>query len=182
MSTVQTASKDKVRETPEPEKAKKPEAKADPPPAATAAVPKLEGFPPSTAQALHPVHPTAIENLSSLSEEGLSARLAEAQALVAEVEREIELRRAKKASDFLASIREQARALGLDPQAIAAALGKKAGTRTRSSGDARATVAPKYRNPETSQTWAGRGVRPKWIELDPATGKPLAKFLIPASS
>jgi DNA-binding protein H-NS len=175
MSTVQTAAKDKARENPEPEKGKKPEAKADHAPAAA----KPEAPAPPPAQALHP---TTIENLSSLSEEGLSARLAEAQALVAEVEREIEQRRAKKAAEFLASIREQARALGLDPLAIAAALGKKAGTRTRSSGDARATVAPKYRNPETSQTWAGRGVRPKWIELDPATGKPLAKFLIPASS
>lgn len=25
-------------------------------------------------------------------------------------------------------------------------------------------VAPKYRNPETGQTWSGRGKAPKWIE------------------
>jgi DNA-binding protein H-NS len=69
--------------------------------------------------------------------------------------------------------------------ALAAALGggKKGGARARSSGDARSTVLPKYRNPaDPSQTWAGRGARPKWIELDPSTSKPLAKFLIPTSS
>lgn len=28
---------------------------------------------------------------------------------------------------------------------------------------ARATVAPKYRNPETGETWTGRGKPPRWI-------------------
>lgn len=36
-----------------------------------------------------------------------------------------------------------------------------------------ATVKPKYRNPETGDTWTGRGKPPKWIE-----GKNKADFLI----
>lgn len=28
----------------------------------------------------------------------------------------------------------------------------------------RATVAPKYRNPQTGETWTGRGRAPKWLE------------------
>lgn len=28
----------------------------------------------------------------------------------------------------------------------------------------RQTVAPKYRNPETGDTWTGRGKAPKWID------------------
>src|ERR1019366_2399888 len=188
MSTVQTAAKDKGREVTEPKKGgggasdPKPEPTA---PVAAAPGPKPEFSPPSTSSAVHPVHEPTIESLAALSDEALSIRFAEAQAEVTEIQREIEQRRAKKATEFLASIRDQARALGIDPVALAAALGggKKGGARTRSSGDARSAVAKKYRNPENaSQTWAGRGATPKWIELDPATKKPLAKFLIPASS
>jgi DNA-binding protein H-NS len=187
MSTVQTATKDKARESHEPEKGKKTETKAEP---------SL----PSTAQALHPAQPSAVENLAALTDEGLSTRLAEAHALVAEVEREMDQRRAKKQAEILASldtqldaIRTQALAAGLDPVTVSAALakfasGKRSSTRARSSRDARSAVAKKYRNPENpSQTWAGRGAVPKWIELEPAKpgekrGKPLAKFLIPTSS
>ncbi len=44
---------------------------------------------------------------------------------------------------------------------------KVKGTRTKT------TLAPKYRNPETGETWSGRGKAPKWI--DP---KNKEKFLI----
>lgn len=30
----------------------------------------------------------------------------------------------------------------------------------------RAPLAPKYRNPETGETWSGRGKAPKWIDPD----------------
>ncbi|MDR2326336.1 MAG: H-NS histone family protein [Acidovorax sp.] len=33
-----------------------------------------------------------------------------------------------------------------------------------SRGSQGGKVAPKYRNPETGQTWTGRGKAPKWIE------------------
>ena len=41
-------------------------------------------------------------------------------------------------------------------------------------------VAAKYRNPETGNTWTGRGIRPKWIEAALAAGKSLDDLLIPA--
>ena len=38
---------------------------------------------------------------------------------------------------------------------------------------------PKYRDPaDPARTWSGRGNTPPWIEVDPATGKPLPKFRI----
>ena len=40
-------------------------------------------------------------------------------------------------------------------------------------GKAATTVRPKFRNPETGETWTGRGKAPKWIE-----GKNRAEFLI----
>ena len=124
-----------------------------------------------------PSHAAPGLDLAGLSDEQLSGLITSAQSA-------LEGRRAKKQSDFLASIREQALALGLDPVAIAAALAKRgSGNRPRSggagAGDKRAAVKPKYRNPANpSQTWAGRGAKPAWIELGPDK-KPLAKFSIP---
>lgn len=43
----------------------------------------------------------------------------------------------------------------------------------KKSGPLRAPLAPKYRNPETGETWSGRGKAPRWI--DPANKE---KFLI----
>lgn len=43
----------------------------------------------------------------------------------------------------------------------------------------RKPVAPKYRNPaESSQTWTGRGRRPKWLEEALSSGGTLEDFLI----
>jgi DNA-binding protein H-NS len=42
--------------------------------------------------------------------------------------------------------------------------GRKAPRKAAKSGDGRAKVAPKYRNPDDeSMTWTGRGRKPKWV-------------------
>ena len=44
---------------------------------------------------------------------------------------------------------------------------------------ARGPVAPKYRNPEnTSETWAGRGLKPRWLAEAIKAGKKLEHFSI----
>jgi DNA-binding protein H-NS len=46
-------------------------------------------------------------------------------------------------------------------------------------GGARGTVAPKYRNPENhSETWAGRGLKPRWLSAALKSGKSQEDFLI----
>jgi DNA-binding protein H-NS len=40
----------------------------------------------------------------------------------------------------------------------------------------RKKAPPKYRNPDTGETWSGRGVAPRWL-----VGKDRGVFLIPAS-
>src|SRR6202049_3041508 len=55
------------------------------------------------------------------------------------------------------------------------------GARSRSAfvRGARGAVAPKYRNPENpSETWAGRGLKPRWLTAAIKTGKKLEDFLI----
>ena len=43
----------------------------------------------------------------------------------------------------------------------------------------RGKVAPKYRNPENpGETWAGRGLRPRWLAAALKSGKKLDDFVI----
>jgi DNA-binding protein H-NS len=50
-------------------------------------------------------------------------------------------------------------------------------------GGARGKVAPKYRNPDNpSETWAGRGLKPKWLVAAMKGGKNLEHFAISASA
>ncbi len=43
----------------------------------------------------------------------------------------------------------------------------------------RGKVAPKYRNPENpSETWAGRGLKPRWLTAALKSGKKLDDFVI----
>jgi DNA-binding protein H-NS len=39
-------------------------------------------------------------------------------------------------------------------------------------------VAPKYADPKSGQTWAGRGARPKWLAAALKGGQKLEEFLI----
>ena len=44
---------------------------------------------------------------------------------------------------------------------------------------ARGSVAPKYRNPQNpNETWAGRGLKPRWMSAAIKTGKKMDDFLI----
>jgi DNA-binding protein H-NS len=46
-------------------------------------------------------------------------------------------------------------------------------------GGPRGAVAPKYRNPENpSETWAGRGLKPRWLAAALKSGKKLEDFSI----
>jgi DNA-binding protein H-NS len=46
-------------------------------------------------------------------------------------------------------------------------------------GGARGSVAPKYRNPDNpSETWAGRGLKPRWLAAAIKEGKKIEDFAI----
>jgi len=52
--------------------------------------------------------------------------------------------------------------------------GRKKATRKKAAKKTTRKVPPKYRNPENpTETWAGRGRRPKWVEAALASGKSL---------
>lgn len=61
----------------------------------------------------------------------------------------------------------------LDRLAVGGARGK------RGRGGMRGAVAPKYRNPDNpAETWAGRGLRPRWLAAALKAGKKLEDFSI----
>src|SRR6202040_3405953 len=70
---------------------------------------------------------------------------------------------------------EQRRALESELSKLGRFEGRKSSSKiARGSG-----VAPKYRNPENpAETWAGRGLRPRWLTAAIKSGKKLEDFLI----
>jgi DNA-binding protein H-NS len=66
---------------------------------------------------------------------------------------------------------------GSAPAATRAA--KPAIARKSSKGKPTGKVEPKYRNPANpAETWAGRGMQPKWLANETAKGRKLEEFLI----
>jgi DNA-binding protein H-NS len=55
-------------------------------------------------------------------------------------------------------------------------------SRKRVGGGARGPVAPKFRNPQNlAETWAGRGLKPRWLSAALKAGKKLEAFSIEAT-
>lgn len=50
----------------------------------------------------------------------------------------------------------------------------RASTKGKSTGK----VAAKYKNPETGDTWSGRGLKPKWLKAAIEGGKKIEDFAI----
>jgi DNA-binding protein H-NS len=66
-----------------------------------------------------------------------------------------------------------------------ARLGEDAGGRSRRGGVSSlkgVKVAPKYRDPATGNTWAGRGAKPRWLVARIKEGKKLQDFQIEKSA
>src|SRR5262249_46646415 len=65
-------------------------------------------------------------------------------------------------------------------QATLAKLSRFSTSQSRSKGlGVRGPVAPKYRNPENpSETWAGRGLKPRWLVAAMRGGRKLEHFSI----
>jgi DNA-binding protein H-NS len=92
--------------------------------------------------------------------------------------------------DKLTKLREQVDAvIGVrvleERQALEARLGEldrlaaNGSNRKRVGGGPRGAVAPKYRNPENpAETWAGRGLKPRWLSAALKAGKKLEHFSI----
>lgn len=105
-------------------------------------------------------------DLNNLSIEELESVIAEARELI-ERKREQAVARAR------ADIERIAAGAGLSLEDLLG-MGK-----SRSRAPVRKTVADKYRNPrDSSQSWSGRGKRPRWLQEQLAQGGRLESFLV----
>ncbi|MBD3785365.1 MAG: H-NS histone family protein [Sphingomonadales bacterium] len=95
--------------------------------------------------------------------------LSELRALRTKVDRAIVTYEDRKKKEALSELDEIARKMGYS-------LAELTGV---SSAKSRKAVAPKYANPaDASQTWTGRGRKPKWVEAALAEGKSLDDLAI----
>ncbi|AYD63810.1 MULTISPECIES: H-NS histone family protein [Achromobacter] len=118
-------------------------------------------------------------------------------ALQAKIEKEInklqkkaEVLQTKRRKPVITSIITSMREYDITPEEIIAAYGsgkparvapggrRKAGAAARPATAAKRAVAPKYRHPQTGETWSGRGKAPRWLAAEEAGGATRDSFLI----
>lgn len=73
-----------------------------------------------------------------------------------DLDAEIEQARKAEAEVALSTIRETIAAFGFTPDEVFGARRK-----SRGAGN---SAAPRFRHPETGETWGGRGPRPRWLK------------------
>jgi len=99
-----------------------------------------------------------------------------------------EAKRREKLEDAKAALRAEmerkAAELGISAGELFAQAGQRAPTEQRTRGRrsrggvAGAKVAAKYRDPETGETWSGRGRPPRWLAAKEAEGKRREEFAV----
>jgi DNA-binding protein H-NS len=96
--------------------------------------------------------------------------LSDLQKLISDAETTLEKRQREQRAEVVAQMRKLAASVGIDFE-IVVGESRKRGTR--------AAAAPKYRNPANpSQTWNGRGPKPKWYKEALAAGKTAQQLAI----
>ncbi|ANN77295.1 H-NS family nucleoid-associated regulatory protein [Bordetella flabilis] len=116
--------------------------------------------------------------------ETYSAQQARIEKEIDKLRKKAEALQLKRRKPVVASIIRSMREYQITPEEIVAAYGKPATRRgpgrkaTVAAAPSKRPVAPKYRHPETGETWSGRGKRPRWLTAAEAAGATLDSFLI----
>lgn len=111
--------------------------------------------------------------------EGLTE--AELRDLLRNAEKLLSARVAERARATLKEARRMAAEVGFE--ATFTKLGKPAGAAPAKAASPRGPARQKYRNPENpSETWAGRGRPPKWVQAALEAGQTLEDLAIPAAA
>jgi DNA-binding protein H-NS len=105
--------------------------------------------------------------------EGLA--IGDLEKVIAAAERQREAKRESGKKELMEEFRTRAEALGLSLGDLAAAGPPKAG-RPSGKGSTAQSPAVKYRNPETGETWSGRGRAPKWLTRAEQQGRGREEF------
>lgn len=110
---------------------------------------------------------------------------AKIQKEIERLNKQAQLLQSKQRKPTIATILRSMKEYGITPEEIAAAYGKTGAmskkavtTKSAKTSSARKPVAPKYRHPDTSATWTGRGKAPLWLVEAEKNGQTRAQFLI----
>ena len=103
-----------------------------------------------------------------------SLTIGDLEKVIAAAERQREVKRESGKKELAEEFRARAEALGLSLSELAAD-SPKAG-RPSGKGPSAHSPAVKYRNPETGETWSGRGRAPKWLTLAEQQGRSREEF------
>jgi DNA-binding protein H-NS len=101
------------------------------------------------------------------------ATLQELLAQKAAIEKQIIETQRQERTDAIARVRALMAEYGLSAADI---VGKTAAPPARKQEGRK--VEPKYRNPDTGETWSGRGLQPKWLKAALADGKNITDFAL----
>jgi len=102
---------------------------------------------------------------------------------ISKLQKKAEALQTKRRKPVIASIVASMREYNITTEEINAAFNSAAKT-TRAAGSRKAApaakrpVAPKYRHPQTGETWSGRGKAPRWLAAEEAAGNNRESFLI----
>lgn len=103
--------------------------------------------------------------------------LAELLAQKAELERQIAEQSRAEREQAIAQVRQLMAQHGLTMADIGGSL-RPPPPRPARGPQAASKVAPKYRHPETGETWSGRGLQPNWLKAALAAGRSLSDFAL----
>jgi DNA-binding protein H-NS len=101
--------------------------------------------------------------------------LQELLAQKAALEKQIAETQRQERADAIAKVKSLMAEYGLTAADI---VGKTNSAPRPQAASAGKKVAPKYRNPDTGETWTGRGLQPNWLKTALAGGKKLGDFAI----
>ncbi len=117
-----------------------------------------------------------------------ASQQAKIQKEIERLNKQAQLLQSKQRKPVISSILRSMKEYGITPEEISAAFGKPSAKVRQSdlvkspkpvkASSTKKPVAPKYRHPESSATWTGRGKAPLWIVEAEKNGQSRQQFLI----
>ncbi|MDQ2141067.1 H-NS histone family protein [Alcaligenaceae bacterium A4P071] len=117
-----------------------------------------------------------------MARENYATQQARIEKEITRLQKKAEALHTKRRKPVITSIVNSMRQYDITAEELAAALGaSKAPGRTprkKAADGTKRPVAPKYRHPDTGETWSGRGKAPRWLAAAEADGAQRDSFLI----
>lgn len=114
-----------------------------------------------------------------MTRDSYSALQSKIEKEIQKLQKQAEALKAKQRAPIIRSIVRDMHDYQISPDEIIAAFNSKSTRKPKTTANqTKKPVDPKYRNPETGDTWTGRGKPPRWISDAEASGKERSLFLI----